>query len=90
MSASRLSGRLATTTNILRPGQRRKSDAHPLRRHSLLLQYVDLTGRGDEASLLALLDQVIERDPDFAAAHGFEASLYANRLINTTRASIRS
>src|SRR5262249_45759590 len=55
--------------------------------HTLLIQYLDLTGRGNPASLLALLDQVIERDPNFAEAYGFKASLYGNMLINTTLGS---
>ncbi|HEX5048397.1 MAG TPA: hypothetical protein VFX89_14870 [Gammaproteobacteria bacterium] len=55
--------------------------------HTLLIQYLDLTGRGDPASLLTLLDQVIARDPSFAEAYGYKAALYANMLINTVLGS---
>jgi hypothetical protein len=53
--------------------------------YAFQLQALDLGGRGNRGSqLLALLDQAIARDPNFAAPYGLKAGTYASLLINTT------
>jgi TolB-like protein/Tfp pilus assembly protein PilF len=56
--------------------------------YALALQAWDLGGRGNQSpQILALLDQAIARDPNFAAPYGFKADTYASLLINTTYGS---
>jgi TolB-like protein/Flp pilus assembly protein TadD len=53
--------------------------------YALLLQYFDLAGTGNQSPrMLAMLDQMIARDPQFALPYGLKANTYANLLINTT------
>ena len=42
---------------------------------------------GQSPQMLALLDELINEAPDFAAPHGLKALVYANLLINTTYGS---
>jgi TolB-like protein len=56
--------------------------------YALQLQVLDLVGRGNQTpQILALLDQAIARDPNFAAPYGLKAAVYGNLLINTTYGS---
>lgn len=70
------------------PEEQRTIEAAPTtspEAYTLLMQYLDFLGRGNQGpQLLAFLDQMIERDPEFAAPYGLKASTYANLLINTT------
>jgi TolB-like protein len=56
--------------------------------YALYLHVSDIASRGNQGPQMeALLDQIIARDPEYAAAYGFKANLYANLLINTTYGS---
>ena len=56
--------------------------------YALALQALDLSGRGNQsAQMLALADQMIAHDPNFAMPYGVKAWTYATLLINTTLGS---
>jgi len=53
--------------------------------YALMLQVGDLGARGNQGrQILALADQAIARDPNFAAPYATKAFVYSNLLINTT------
>lgn len=53
--------------------------------YALFLQYLDLAGTGNQSPrMLAMLDQMIATNPQFALPYGLKATTYANLLINTT------
>ena len=53
--------------------------------YALYLQWLNLVATGNQGTqALALLDQMIARDPKFATPYGLKAVTYASLLINTT------
>jgi TolB-like protein len=53
--------------------------------YALMLQYFDLAARGNQGpQILALADQMIARDPNFAMPYAIKAGAYSSLLINTT------
>lgn len=52
--------------------------------YALYLQYLNLIGSNNQgAQALAMLDQIIENDPDFAEPYGEKAYVYVFMLINS-------